>query len=557
MRVARAASVLVSLFLCGSMSVAAETFDIESRIAQVTVFADRAEITRSVDLNLPTGQHEIRFGNLPAGIDAESLTAKAFGASDLVIYGVRMNRQQLTETGNQRAREIELAIRRIDEQIQQFEDRIAVVQRQRQFLDSIRAASGEQIGKDLRTEMPSVETVSGLNDYLGNALAQTFQDEREAVNQIEERNREKDKLKRELADLSRGMQKQQSELMVNLEAASGGKYSLQVTYRIYGASWRPAYDLRADTSSGKIELVTYAVINQRTGEDWSEVPLAVSTAQPQLFGEMPEVNPWFLRPVPESPPAPPMAKRLMAGMVSEKKSEFAMQAMADTAMAEESRLVQASVVNQGPAVRFELPQEETVLSDGQPYKLPISTTSYDAEWLYVAAPEFFEKAYVRAELKQEGEIGLLAGRAAVFLDDAFMANTHIDETGPGETFEIDLGVDPRVKIRRRVLDRSEEVSLFPGFRGKTKTIQHAYLTIAENFTDRKIDLQVYDRVPVPQREEIKVDIDERFPKDVSEINEKPGVFYWQTAIEPGQKQEFKLSYRIRHPEDMRLPAHAY
>lgn len=50
-----------------------------------------------------------------------------------------------------------------------------------------------------------------------------------------------------------------------------------------GARWQPIYDARIDTGTKErkpsLELVRRAEINQRTGEDWADVALAVSTVR--------------------------------------------------------------------------------------------------------------------------------------------------------------------------------------------------------------------------------------------------------------------------------------
>lgn len=37
-------------------------------------------------------------------------------------------------------------------------------------------------------------------------------------------------------------------IVITLESEKGGPIELEVSYQVYGASWRPSYDLRVDTA---------------------------------------------------------------------------------------------------------------------------------------------------------------------------------------------------------------------------------------------------------------------------------------------------------------------
>ena len=81
-----------------------------------------------------------------------------------------------------------------------------------------------------------------------------------------------------------------------LEAEHAGTLQLDVSYRLPGAGWRPAYEARAETGTDAVELVSYGLVRQRTGEDWRDVRLTLSTAKPTIAGSMPRLEPLKLRP---------------------------------------------------------------------------------------------------------------------------------------------------------------------------------------------------------------------------------------------------------------------
>ena len=56
----------------------------------------------------------------------------------------------------------------------------------------------------------------------------------------------------------------------------------------------PRYDLRTASDARSVELGYRAEVRQQTGEDWTEVELALSTAQPHLGARGPDPEPIWL-----------------------------------------------------------------------------------------------------------------------------------------------------------------------------------------------------------------------------------------------------------------------
>ena len=61
-----------------------------------------------------------------------------------------------------------------------------------------------------------------------------------------------------------------------------------------GARWKPAYDLHYASARGQIRVETSAVVEQATGEDWTDAALLLSTAMPGRGIDLPELLTWTL-----------------------------------------------------------------------------------------------------------------------------------------------------------------------------------------------------------------------------------------------------------------------
>lgn len=70
---------------------------------------------------------------------------------------------------------------------------------------------------------------------------------------------------------------------------------MDLTYQVYDASWTPSYDVRITTdpvatTKAQMKLYYFGNIRQNTGEEWKDVQLVLSTAQPRLAGPLPKLG---------------------------------------------------------------------------------------------------------------------------------------------------------------------------------------------------------------------------------------------------------------------------
>ncbi len=120
-------------------------------------------------------------------------------------------------------------------------------------------------------------------------------------------------------------------LRLTIDPPPAGPQELELTYQVPGARWYPTYELHVDQGGERAELVMSALLAQRTGEDWSAVPVALSTADLARSAALPRLPAWRIgrarppehrpawRPLPEDlatlfrdydrdrPPPPPAA----------------------------------------------------------------------------------------------------------------------------------------------------------------------------------------------------------------------------------------------------------
>ncbi|MEI9901573.1 MAG: DUF4139 domain-containing protein [Hyphomicrobium sp.] len=111
-----------------------------------------------------------------------------------------------------------------------------------------------------------------------------------------------EELEKKLAALAPG-RVEQTEVKVFVVAADPLEADLTVRYQVPSASWAPHYDARLGTGSKTapplLDLARRADITQRTGENWENVALLLSTTRPTANASAPGDRHrlrWILRP---------------------------------------------------------------------------------------------------------------------------------------------------------------------------------------------------------------------------------------------------------------------
>jgi hypothetical protein len=88
--------------------------------------------------------------------------------------------------------------------------------------------------------------------------------------------------------------KPEGEIVIKIESKSDVRIQLKVDYLVNEASWFPTYDIRAKDIQSPVAITYKANISQQSGEDWENVKLTVSSANPSATGARPVISPWIL-----------------------------------------------------------------------------------------------------------------------------------------------------------------------------------------------------------------------------------------------------------------------
>jgi len=544
--------------------------DLDTTISEVTIYPDRARVTRRGTVELKQGQHRLQVGELPLSLLPESVRAGGKGTAQARILAVDAAKAFYQEPPTATVAELEREVEKLEDQDKALADQAAAHQVQLEFLKGLGAAAGENLSRGIAFGKSQVADGQDMLAFMAEGMAAASQGLREAAARRRELERELTKRRKELEQQRSARPRQRYTVTVDVEVLGQGEFELEVTYVVQNASWQPLYDLRLgsdpisnpQSQTSNLELIYLGQVTQHTGEDWEGVTLSLSTAKPALAATLPELRPWYISvPAPPSPrAAPAMAARLSkAALAPPPGAGVAFEAMPTVVMeVEEAKpmemeAVTAEVEETGAALTFRVAKPATIPSDGSPHKTTVAALSLPPRLDYVAVPKLVSQAYRRATVTNDTAYVFLPGPANIFYGGEYVGTTTLativqgQEPGavaPGQEFQVFLGVDERLKVSRELV--ASEVD--KKFIGDKRRLHYAYRIKVQNLRDGREKVIVSDQVPVARHEEIKVRLDMAEPKPTKQT--ELGILEWELDLEPGEERAIRFDFNVEHPRSL-------
>jgi len=535
---------------------------VEGPIAEVTVYPGRAGVTRRVAAPETPGLWDLRLGGLPASIDPASLRAAVIGGK---LLDLRYEQRTIaTEAATDP--ELRAAIERLEGLRQaRLETDFAqkVLDGDGKLLDAIAARIADAAAKEAGGGLDPARLGEQI-EFLGGRRAALAARGLELVRRLRKLDEE---IRAAEADVARrGGESRIEREAVATVATFGGPASVDLTYLVWGAGWRPSYAVRADPDAGTLSIEFDALIRQASGEDWNGVALAVSTASPTRRPLPPAVPPTFVGPLP--PPVP--ASEGGSGGVRAKAAQLAMDAApgAPVAMSIESNvevfsraIADAEATATGSVVSYAIPRAVSIPSDASAErKTRVATIEAKPSFSLVTRPLVDPAVYAKATARNDSPYLLLAGPAAVFVGGDSVGTARLDDVPVGGEMTFWLGADRRIEAKRTLVSKLSETS---GLFEKSAITTWKRRIDLVNTGDRAVEVTVEDREPVSRDERIKVelkDLSRPLSTDADYLrDERPqGILRWTVSL-PARPaggaagpQPISWTTIVRHPVDLAI-----
>uniref|UniRef100_A0A1I7Y9G3 DUF4139 domain-containing protein n=1 Tax=Steinernema glaseri TaxID=37863 RepID=A0A1I7Y9G3_9BILA len=531
-------------------------------IYQVTIYNDRAEVKRELRSHLAAGFHELVIENLASTIDSNSIH----------IEGTRIVRIHEVSFRNDRAEEEEdsLEIKVLKEEGQKLQNEKNKLEdgktTTKKALDALNAMV-------TRFDLPKNGEKFVFDQDVRQSMANFFSFYNEEASHCQNTLRGVDtKIKtvqRDMEDLSKKIRELRTseetplfckKMLIIVEVLEEGHLDLVISYQVSRVKWHPAYDLRVTTDEEPImEVSCFAKIQQKTGEDWTDAKIFLSTAQPSINGKIPELGTLhasIYRPLPTMASTGPFGapKGGLFGP-SAAQSPFAFASLNQSDMDTPRRDYQDGVTaDENMPVEYEIAMKKTISSDDSEHKVLIYPTSFEPSLLHECVPKKSTNVFLTASVVNNSEFPLLEGDASVYLNHSFVAKTHLKAVAPGEKFTCSLGVDNAVKVTYKAPERcgSEAGMLY-----RQATVCHTQVINIQNNKPHEVTVLVRDHVPKAIDDRIKV----KLLKPDNEGKQSEGAsnqgwtlnadnnLEWKVIIAEGEQEKLTMTWQIEYPSN--------
>jgi uncharacterized protein (TIGR02231 family) len=519
-------------------------------VSAVTLYPDRASVTRSVKAQLKQGLWTLRIPDLPRSVDPRSLQAKVSSSGTATDRAARLLGVEFSATprmdfaSSPEGAALADKVRDLRRQLAYLAQDRAALDSHEKLVDQVGIRPTAAAGPEGATQPLDLAAVERQLEAVRAEKKRILDSAREMGTRKERLEREVSVAEEQLASRG-GADRTERAGLVQLAVPQDAAVEVEFTYLVKGAGWAPAYAVRAAADRSAVSVEYDALVVQSTGEDWNGVRLSLSTAEPTRASGPPPVEPWFVdvyvppppvavgAPVTRAMTAAPMA---MADAVPGSPAEpgaAGAENVAEMRKALEDLSAGAAVNDNGTAVSFELPRPVTLVSDAsRQQRTRIGNFEPKSAFTYVAAPILSESVYLRGDLVNDSAFQLLPGRAQVFMGGDFVGDSTMPSVAPKDEFRVFFGPDRALRAKREVASRSTGTSGL--FGGSTATTWSNRITV-DNGTGRDVRIELYDRRPVSRNERIEAKLASVVPalstdKAYVEQRMPQGILRWDLTL---------------------------
>jgi len=530
-------NLMVLLFL---FSISASTFgqnekQVDSKITEVTVFLDKAQVTRDVKTRLESGKSKLILTGLTSLLDPQSIQVS--GKGSFIILGISHQQNYLNELNMPKSLKV------LKDSIEILQKQVLLEQSQKEILtkEEQMLLSNQKVGGV--NQNLTVAELRSMADFYRSRLGEIVTNRMKHDEKIKKMNERITRITRQFNEQNELFRRNTSEIVISVSAESASQADLKVNYVVASAGWNAVYDLRATNTKSPLQLSYKANVFQSTGEEWRNVKLKLSTANPNQSGLKPELYSWFLdfhNPIVydmrnvKSSKAPAM-RTAEAGV------PVAAEAMADAQTVSEF----VSTIQTSLNTEFDISLPYSIASSSKPTVVDVRTYDLNAAYSYSVVPKLDADAFLIARAIGWEEYSLLPGEANIFFEGTFVGNSFIDPNNIKDTLSLSLGRDKRIVVKREKLKDLTSRSVMGGSRKESYSWE---ISIRNTKTD-VIRISVEDQVPVSQNSQIEVTVPDT---GGAAYNKQTGKLNWILDIRPSETRKVAFKYEVKYPKDKQI-----
>lgn len=510
------------------------------KLDAVTVFRNQASVTRVIEVPATAGVLSIRVPELPEYLITG--TAHAVGSEGVVIRSLQIVDATPSQADDEQSSQLEAKQEQLAADLSDAQNQLAVIEQDLMTLEKLVDFSADKVRQNLDRATLDVQSVTDLADF-------TMQRRRALATELQTTQLRIATLQNTLQQNLEAQEKQATDrkegndALLNSDAKQGG--TVRLTYDVGGVNWAAAYTLRCEGAredQPRFSLRMIGEIVQNSGEDWADVEVTLSTAEPDRQSSAPVLTP--LRIFTEATLQASSTTDTTDTSMPQWQDESTWQR--DMARNQQAGDRQVAELRNPADVRRELAADATLDVIDETYSLVdridlpsrpesqsivVATDELDGGLYRVATPLLSSFVYQQAEIINTLGRSLIAGPAEVYLDDRFVGQAAIPPTAAGQKLYVGFGIDRQIRTRRELMSQQETI------RGGNRLTSYNCRLVVMNYHESPVEVRLYDRIPISTKDgAIAIQLDEAASAKLSadplydRLKRPTGILRWDVTV---------------------------
>lgn len=561
--------IIASLLSAGASNIQPpSTIDVtDSKIQKVTVFLSGAQLVREGTFLMQPGVSEIAFNNVSPYVDANSLQARGIGDFTIldVKYDIVYPQPDPVENDPnkipldilRKMKSLNDSMEVVNYQLEEVRVKKEVRNQERQMLLNNGTVKG--VGK----VNDSIQLLKSAMEYFHIKMTEINIDLLAIKKKEDGLNKQYNGMRNRLTALQNWsannnlvaapVKGPNYRLVVTVNSDKPVRGKIEVGYLVSQAGWTPSYDIRAKDINTPIELNYKAQVYQNSGEEWEKVPLTLSSNNPYINQQKPELTPWYINSYYVNEPY--MRKKAKTYAEDMKDRDELERSAAYGAVAE-----MQEKLSEGPAgnatdftvktqtmvsAEFEIKLPYSIRSNNQPHLVTIAKENLKADYFLALVPKLDKNAFLVANVSDWDDLNLLPASANIYYDGTFVGRSYLDPESMEDTLKLAMGRDNNISaVRKKLKDKEKEKII-----GDNKIKELAYEINIKNMHAYPVDLIIEDQVPVSNLQDVKVEINEKGKAKLTEYN---GFLTWRVKLKGAGNEKINFAYSIKYDKNKTL-----
>jgi uncharacterized protein (TIGR02231 family) len=520
--------------------VKATAINVKSELKEVTIYQQNAKISREAMVSIPAGITEIVMEDLTSSILQNSLQVDIEGKAILLSATSRIN-YMFDQKESPRIKELKDSLELVDSEIYWLQNQKIVYQGEEKVINENNKLGSEQEGLD-------VEELKQLVIFYRSRLFEVKKEILKIDKKIQELKLVKSRIQNQLSELNSTRNKPTGEVIINVSSNISTKIKLKLSYLTPNAGWSPVYDIRADGTDKPLKLIYKANVYQKTGYDWKDVKLTVSTGNPTVDNNRPILYPWYIDfYVPPTGLSYKQSQLKSAERSQMMQINIAQEALAREELGEVAEMPEyiVSETTSQMAAEYKIEVLQDIPSDGKEHLVAMMEYKPDADFTYHTVPKLSDGAFLLAKVPDYGQYNLLPGQANLFFQGMYVGQSTINPVTTADTLLVSLGRDNKISVKRNQLKDFTKKQVIGGNIKETKGFE----IFVRNNNVFPVNLEVLDQIPISKNKEIEVQLED---DGGAEYTEDYGRLLWKLNLNSGQTQNLRFVYSVKYPKDKKI-----